>query len=100
MAEIHGVFYIIGGIFVSIASFMLNENKVKGSFTIFFFLGIILTIVGLVKAIKAGKHSKQHTPVQHKGMQHRGMNYCQNCGTMLNNIQQACHRCGMKLFKR
>ena len=98
MLEIHGVVYLIGGIVLSIVSYMLNGNSWKGNFILFFFLGVIGVIVGLIKLIPKMKKHKVHHPAQHHA-QHNIMRYCKNCGTALNHLQQFCHRCGTRLLK-
>ena len=101
MTGIHGAVYLIGGIVLSIVSFMLNGNNWKGNFILFFFLGVIGVVVGLIKLIP--KHKEKHNVHQHHQVHHNQTGftgYCNSCGTALGHLQQFCHKCGVKIFHK
>lgn len=93
MGEIHGIVYIIIGVFFSITSKILDVNREENKLTFFVILGIIMILVGigklLVKGVKEKAHEVKTNPKKH----------CHKCGTMLHSFQEFCHKCGTKLFK-
>ena len=95
MAKIHGLVYILVGLFVSISSWRLNYEKLIFFFysgLFFIFIGILKLIFNLIKN-KTGKKEKIHA----KSVQHQTHKYCHNCGTALRHQARFCTRCGARV---
>jgi sulfite exporter TauE/SafE len=97
LAEIHGIVYIIIGIFFAISSRIIDTRNQETKLTIFVIAGIVMIIIGIFKLMFKGskkkvrhKHSHQSTAMKR---------YCKKCGTVLHSFQQFCHRCGDKIFR-
>jgi len=97
MARIHGVFYITAGIIVSIASFYINKSQGKKSFLLFFYVGILMIVFGLIKVILLRKKGEKHPKVTKKPAFSR---YCTYCGNMAQAFDNFCSKCGNRLFHR
>ena len=103
MAKIHGFMYILIGLFVSIMSWKLNNQKIF----FFFFVGLIFVFVGVVKLIinfiknKKNKTKNAQTNIhnqQHlKSQMHQRFKYCQKCRNAIKINDRFCGRCGTKL---
>lgn len=95
MPKIHGIVYVIIGLFVSAVSWRFNYEKL----IFFFYAGLVFVLIGIVKLIfalirhkgkSAGKiHQKAHSQIQHK--------YCSKCGAALNIHNRFCSRCGARV---
>ena len=99
MSKIHGLIYIIVGLFVSSISWKLNYAKLF----LFFYLGLIFIIVGIVKLIlgpKANKEEMKPKSTQrnlHQSMQRQHYKRCQRCGNIARIHDNFCSRCGTRI---
>lgn len=59
MVKIHGIVYIILGLFLSIVSFILNLNNKNNKFTLFLVIGFLMLILGFVKSMPLLKKKRQ-----------------------------------------
>ncbi|MBS3104867.1 zinc ribbon domain-containing protein [Candidatus Woesearchaeota archaeon] len=94
MAKIHGLVYILVGLFVSIFSWRLNYEKLIFFFYagwIFVFIGVVKLIFNLIKT-KMNKKEKIH----HKSVQQH-VKFCHNCGIALRQQAKFCARCGARV---
>lgn len=91
MGEIHGIVYIIIGVFFTITSKIIDISREESKLSFFVIVGIIMILVGIAKLVmKEYKGSKLSQTVKKR---------CHRCGTILHSVQEFCHKCGTKLFK-
>ena len=97
MAKIHWLVYVIVGLFVSIASYKLNYEKL----IFFFYAGLIFVFSGVAKLIfgllqnRKGRESSQKIH-QHKAQHQAGIKYCTHCGNPAKIHDKFCNRCGAR----
>lgn len=94
MAKIHGIAYVIFGIILSVVSFYINKSQEKRSFILFFYIGILMVIIGLIKLIFGKKEEK---PQKRESAFSK---YCSYCGNAAQAFDQFCSKCGNKLFHK
>ncbi|MBI2101876.1 zinc ribbon domain-containing protein [Candidatus Woesearchaeota archaeon] len=97
MAKIHWIVYVIVGLFVSIASYELDYEKL----VFFFYAGFVFVFIGILKLIFSiikGKTSKKEN-VHHKALHHQQSNikYCHQCGARLDLHHKFCPKCGARV---
>ncbi len=97
MAEIHGIVYLIVGLFLAIGSYVLNSQAASYRFALFLLIGVGMIILGIVKLMR--KKADKKVVVQHNPTQ-QFVKYCSRCGAALQGFQQFCHSCGSRLFHR
>ena len=99
MARIHGFVYIIIGIFVSVASWNINNEELQ----LFFYAGILFIgigaaklLLGLLKNKKEDEKIVHHRKIQHQS-QHLQQHYkrCKRCGSVMRANDRFCSRCGL-----
>ncbi len=101
MAKIHGLVYIIIGIFVSIASWRINNEDLQ----LFFYVGILFIGIGaaklllsLVKSKKEGEKTTHHKKISlQQHLQHQQKHHykrCPRCGSIMRLADRFCSRCG------
>ena len=99
MPKIHGLVYVLVGLFVSVLSWRLNYQKL----IFFFYAGLIFVFVGIIKIIfnfikkKNGVKSVQHVvgSQHHTRMQHQQrFNYCSKCRNVVRVNDLFCGKCG------
>jgi len=107
MAKIHGLVYILIGLFVVIASWKIDYNDM----ILFFYVGWIFVLVGIVKlflmfgkkeetkSVHHAQHNRSSGHIQHsKNKQHQNQlqNYkrCPRCHNVLRIHDRFCNRCG------
>jgi hypothetical protein len=95
LTEIHGIVYIILGVFFSISSKIIDTGNQENKLTIFVIAGIAMIIVGVFKLMFKGSKKK----AGHKHKSPTMKSYCRKCGTILHSFQQFCHKCGTKIFR-
>ena len=93
MPKIHGLVYVIVGLFISIASWRLNYEKL----IFFFYAGLIFIFVGIVKLIfdfikrrtnKTEMHQKRYSQIRQR--------YCSKCGNVIRLDDGFCRKCGTR----
>ncbi|MBS3101798.1 hypothetical protein J4204_06760 [Candidatus Woesearchaeota archaeon] len=89
MAKIHWLIYVIVGLFISIASYKLDYEKLVFFFYvgfIFVFIGILKLIFNLVKNRTTKKETAHHKAVH----QQSNTKYCNQCGAALSLHHKFC----------
>jgi len=104
LAKIHGLVYIIIGLFVGIASWRINYEKLY----VFYYAGLFLIAFGVAKLLInfiQGK-SKEKTEVKKPVHQHYGQlrqnpnrqyKYCSRCGNVMRAYDNFCSKCGARI---
>ena len=100
MAKIHGFVYIIIGIFVSVASWKINNEDLY----LFFYAGILFMGVGVAKLLlslirnkKEGEKITHHKEISHHQTQHlQHYRRCRKCGSVMKANDRFCGRCGFR----
>ena len=110
MVKIHGIFYIIMGAGILIASYKIDSQKFK----LFIWLGYLFLIIGVMKLGIWFVKRKGESPVERRAVgrdnygqatqrqrvvQQRAM-YCPRCGNMLSGNENFCSRCGTRVQLR
>ena len=96
MAKIHGLLYVIVGLFVSIMSWKLDYQKL----IFFFYAGLIFILFGVIKLIfnlvknKANKSEEIHFKSQHQTQRFK---YCAKCGSPSRLQDKFCRKCGVRI---
>lgn len=103
MAEIRGFVYLIIGLFIAVASLVLNLQGKGNKFTFFLIVGLGMVVLGIIKLM--GPKKKVQKPAiqqghQHPNAQQQFVKYCSRCGTALHGFQQFCHMCRSRFFHR
>ncbi len=103
MAKIHGLIYIIAGLFVSIVSWRLNYDDL----IFFFYIGLLFILVGVGKIAfkliknRASKKELTHhkTPIHNLSAQQQTshLKHCHSCGNVLRIHDRFCNRCGARV---
>ena len=85
----HGIVYLIIGIFVAIASYKINYDKLY----VFFYIGLLFIIYGVAKIIIgfSNKDEKKQVPKQQ-------YKRCPNCGNVARGYDNFCPRCGNRMY--
>ena len=106
MAKIHGVVYLLMGLFVAIASLMIDYNGM----ILFFYVGLAFALFGAVKIVsgfakKNDTDSRQHNfnapKTQHTGQHHPAAHHykrCHKCQNVMRLHDRFCSRCGTKMY--
>ena len=95
MAKIHGIVYIIVGLFVSILSWKFNKDKL----IIFVYTGLLFILIGIAKLIfsfisrRKGKSDAANQKIQPKAQ----LKYCPQCGSAAKLHDKFCAKCGARL---
>jgi len=101
MAKIHGLVYLIAGLFVSVASWRLNYEDL----IFFFYIGLLFILVGvgklvfnLIKKRSGRKESTSHSTPHHNLGKHQThhLKHCSSCGNVLRMHDKFCNRCGAR----
>ncbi len=99
MAKIHGLVYIVVGLFVSILSWKLNYEKL----IFFFYIGWFFVLIGAFKLVlnfiknKAKKQETIQTKAHHTPHSQQHAKYCARCGNAMRMQDFYCSRCGAKV---
>lgn len=100
MAKIHGLVYIMVGLFVSILSWNLDYEKL----IFFFYAGIVFLFLGIAKlGFDFIKRRKTNLENQHLKMRHQAVHgtrqagYCTKCGSASRLHDRFCSRCGSRI---
>jgi len=95
MVKIHGIIYILIGIFISIASYFVNVNDLY----IFFYAGMFFVAYGIAKIvlnfIMGQKEQQKQQQIQKT---HQSYRKCHRCGNIARLTDRFCARCGTKMY--
>ena len=89
--KIHGLVYILVGLFVSFASWMVNFGKLL----LFFYAGLLFILVGIVK-LSLGKRDEAKHAAHHKPQHQAKFRYCPRCANILRPHDRFCSVCGAR----
>jgi hypothetical protein len=64
MVSISGIFYIVIGLAVSVASFIINRSAKSNSLVLFLYIGVVFIIIGVLKLIFSRKAKPARQPGQ------------------------------------
>jgi len=107
MGKIHGATYFIIGILVAVFSYYLDNKRGSDSFILFFYIGVLFVIIGLIKlvALAIKKKDEHPKPPRHQQQQkshhqqvHHTPQFCQRCGAALRQTDHFCAMCGNALY--
>lgn len=95
--KIHALIWLMLGIFLALASWYLGED-----FVLFFYAGLILTAIGVFKAILGYIFSTKETKKEMKQVHqittdHPHYTKCRHCGNIIRRIDYYCSMCGKRL---
>ena len=95
MAKINWSVYVIIGLFVSVASYRLNFQKL----IFFFYIGIIFIIVGIAKLIFDNVNKKEDKPqkIQTQKQHMQKFKRCLRCGNIVRINDRFCGKCGARV---
>lgn len=94
MAKIHGLVYVVVGLFVSVFSWKLNYEKL----VFFFYIGLVFIVIGITKMILGlAKKRTDKTEKGHYKDNQKQRKYCPKCGNGLNAGDIFCSRCGTRI---
>ena len=102
MAKIHGIIYLIVGIFVAVASYEINYGKLY----FFFYIGLLFITYGTAKIIIGfiNKDEKKQAPLnklnanQFRQAPKQQYKRCPTCGNAARASDNFCARCGVRLY--
>jgi len=98
MAKIHGIVYLIIGIFVTFASYKINYDKLY----FFFYIGLLFIIYGVAQIVIGfiNKEEKKESVRQNQFRQTPNQQYkrCPTCGNVSRAQDNFCARCGARLL--
>jgi len=90
------IFFIVG-LFISIASYKLNYEKLLFFFYagwVFVFIGILKLVFNLMKNMTTKKEAIHHKAVHH---QQSNTKFCHQCGASLSLHHKFCTKCGARV---
>jgi uncharacterized paraquat-inducible protein A len=103
MVKIHGIVYIIMGIFVSIASYRINYDNLL----IFFYLGFFFIALGAAKIVlgfifRKNKEEKNTISMARQNYPNPAQRHqykrCHKCSNITRLTDRFCSRCGTKMY--
>ena len=101
MTSIHGIAYLIIGSLVTGFSYYFDNKNNNNSFMLFFYLGIIFFIIGIIKLIskyiERKSHRKEKYTPSHHTIQHQNR-FCGNCSASLKHNDHFCPQCGHAVY--
>lgn len=97
--KIPALLWLMLGIFLTLASWQLGED-----FVLFFYAGLILTALGVFKAILGYVFSSKETSKEKERIkkiqipeEHPHYTKCRHCGNVIRRIDYYCSMCGKRL---
>ena len=104
MAKVHGIIFLVIGLFVSIASYKINYDKLY----VFFYIGLLFIIYGVAKIIIGfiNKDEKKQAPLNRLSQNQLNQlrqpvkqqyKRCQTCGNVARGHDNFCSRCGARI---
>lgn len=97
--KISSVVYVILGLFISLFSWLVNRSTNSKKLILFFYIGIIIIVFGLIKYFILRKSSKEKIKAKIPA-QTKFWSYCPKCRQQVNIFDNFCSRCGMYLKAR
>ena len=95
MVKIHGIAYILIGIFISIVSYSINIKNLY----IFFYGGMFFIAYGVAKiVIKFITGQKEQQKPQSMQKTHQSYKKCHRCGNIAKLTDRFCSKCGTKMY--
>ena len=98
MVKIHGLVYILIGIFVAIASYLIDRNDLS----VFLYVGMFFIAFGVAKIviqfIMGQKEQQKPQAAQRANIHPQNFKKCQRCGNISRLTDRFCARCGNKLY--
>ena len=98
MAKIHGIVYVLIGIFVTIASYLIDRNDLWA----FLYVGVFFIAFGVAKIviqfIMGQKEEQKPQTAQQKSIHLQNYKKCHRCGNVSRLTDRFCARCGNKLY--
>lgn len=100
MVKIHGIIYILLGIFVAIASYLIDRNDLS----VFVYVGMFFIAFGVAKIVLnfiTGQKEEQKSgqTMQRKPNIHpQNFKKCHRCGNVSRLTDRFCARCGNKMY--
>ncbi|MEK6891717.1 MAG: zinc ribbon domain-containing protein [Nanoarchaeota archaeon] len=102
MAKIHGIVYLIIGLFISIASYYIKYDKLYP----FFYVGLLFITFGVAKIVIGfiNKEEKKQSPLnrlnpnQFRQAPKQQYKRCPTCGNVARASDNFCARCGNRLY--
>lgn len=103
MVKIHGIVFLVLGLFISISSYKINYGKMY----LFFYAGLFFIIYGVAKIVIgfiAGEKKQGQTALhrnqldQYKQPARQQYKRCQNCGNVARGHDNFCSRCGNRMY--
>ena len=105
MAKVHGIIYLIIGLFVTVASYKINYDKLY----LFFYIGLLFIIYGVAKIIIGFINKEERKKVAPSNIHKNQLNQfkqpikqqykrCQNCGNVARGYDNFCSRCGNRMY--
>ena len=101
MTKIHGIAYVLVGIFIMLASMKID------TLVFFFYAGIVFILIGFVKIgigitnqkkeESSHKPASQHVHPQHLQKIRQQYKRCPRCGTLAHMHDTFCRKCGMNI---
>ena len=94
MAEIPGPIFIILGVIIAVASFIINRMGKTNRMVVFIIAGALMVAWGAIKIMTNPKARPKEKP------KHEAKAFCSRCGSVLKTFDNFCPRCGQKVFRR
>ena len=94
MAEIHGLAYIIIGVFITAFSLYIGNKTGITKLIIFIITGIVMIIICIIKLITKRTAKKQEVKPHHVA----SVKYCSRCGNRLRKEDNFCYKCGHRFL--
>ncbi len=89
MAKLKSYYWMIAGAVLSFFSKLLGTGD-SNYFTLFFYIGIVFFLIGIVKALFETSDEKEEVEA-------KKVIYCDECGTKNHSVSNYCHICGASL---
>ena len=100
MTKIHGLAYLILGLLIGGFSYYINNKNKSNAFALFFYIGIIFVMIGIIKLLakvvqkKAVKKTEIHNHAHQRPTPTSQVRFCGHCGASLRQHDHFCPMCG------
>ena len=94
MAKIHGIVYLMAGLFISSVSWKLNKDKLL----LFYYVGFVFVLIGVIKIVYAlsTKKNRETAHIKNHNRQMSQYKRCNKCGSVMRFNDRFCGRCGAR----